>query len=335
MSIFNTTRQTPLTFSLSNMTDIVSRLDQVDIYDINLFLLKHPNLANINRGDDQPNDITKLSLKMMSNYILNFGIGSNDPNLSPITVTRDQTFDEIYYIHDSEDDDIDERNSRPATLRDVFTEIKELVTTQVVETIIDSGFSTINSIVPDYLVSLDSTLATDKLQNLTQATYNELAFNDFMFIGSVSDYTPGTTTGLLEPSSTEILAAHTHANMLYSADLTTPAVTVKTSKTLGTDSGNSRILNSTTTNQLTARIYHWGDHASTAAMLTPNGMTKVNAAGTSLVVSGNIEDQLNANGIVATCLPNVVADVGDKLSIRYKARRYKIFEKQTATAVAV
>lgn len=327
MSIFNNSHQSPLTFSLANMPDITTRLDNVDIYDINLFLIKHPNLAPGDRHDNQPNDITKLSLKMMSEYILNFGIVSEDTGLTPISVYTPQTFNTVSYIHKPVDPDTD-RGQRPATILDVVTKIKDVISIPIINDLISTNaFAKVNTITPDYILSLDARLTPEKLFNVTNKNYTELAVDNFLYFDQAvtPQHTPASNDGLLTPSTTTILANHTHSNMLYKADLTTPAITVSTTTHVGTSGDRARVITDGTTVVLSARHYTQGNPS--VKFLTPVGRTAV-SAGTEIVVVGNPEDKINANGIEATCLNNVVPSVDDKLSIRYRARHYKIFEKQ-------
>lgn len=330
-------KQSPYKFTLASMPDVTPILSDVnttyDIYDFNLFLLKNPKLLADeprNRNDGQPNDVKKLSLKTMSDYILNFGIMNRDPGFAPITITTNQRFKTISYIYDGIDDV--PRNNRPATLNDVFNLLRDSVFKPILDTLLDDGaFDTKNDLTPDYALSLDTNLTDSKLTTITEKAYTEEHYNDFMYLGDADDFISRVPDGMLEPKSMTVTVKHTHDSILYtSPDAKTNAITTNGDVILRNESGASRITDGAVESILARR---YGGVKVINTILTPYGATHLEA-GDPLNPKGDFEDKINANSISATCLPNENAQAVnyiqslDKVSVRFKARRYRVFKKQ-------
>lgn len=335
MSIYKT--RSPLTFTLANMPDTSVDLTNISIYDINLFLFKNPWLAPNARhpgtGDGQPNDILKLSLKTMSDYILKYGITLEDCDLTPITVTTVQQYNSISYTGEYEPACITtyfETGNRPATVRDIFNALSKSTITPVVENLLSANaFDTVNTITPDYLPTVDSALTPTKLVALTDENYSILPVPDFIHVGQDAEYVVGTYTGLLDPKDLTILPAHSHGNTIYNSNLKDNAIKVNGSFNVR---NNSRAGGAVVgAGVIYTAVHDFGTVGVPVAK--PAGVSAGLSGATSNSINGSFEDSINAAAIQATCLSNTNTVQANyiasekKVSVRYKARCYKIFKK--------
>lgn len=338
--------RSPITFTLANMPDMLALTSPPDIYDVNLFLFKNPWLGPIDRNPptspdgNQPNDITKLSLKTMSDYILKYGITLDDPDLTPITVTNDQQFNSISYIGETEPPygtDISSQTiNRPATIRDMMNMLNDIVTTPISEWLTEpssNAFETINDIVPDYLVTLDSALTTYKLKNITKSDYNEVYVTDFIYVGNAPGYVSTVPDGLLDPTTMTILAAHQHSNSIVDEKgnsvfrLQNENPQMRSDRSGGTQ---SMILSAST--EMNVRSYSDDGYQSSDMYVTPAGRAAISGQGSNTTVDDNVENYIGANNINAECQKNSATAAHyvpslNKISVRYKARCYRVFKK--------
>ena len=338
--------RSPITFTLANMPDMLALTSPPDIYDVNLFLFKNPWLGPIDRNPptppdgNQPNDITKLSLKTMSDYILKYGITLDDPDLTPITVTSDQQFNSISYIGEIEPpyrtDPSSQTLNRPATIRDMMNMLNDIVTTPISEWLTEPSsyaFETINDIVPDYLVTLDSTLTTYKLKNITKSDYSEVYVTDFIYVGDAPGYVSTVPDGLLDPTTMTILAAHQHSNNIVDEKgnsvfkLQNEKPQMRSDRTGGTQ---SMILSASDT--MSVRSYSNDSIRSHDMYVTLAGKTSISGKGSNTTVDDNVENYIGANNINAECQKNDATAAHyipslNKISVRYKARCYRVFKK--------
>lgn len=331
------------------MPDMLSLTSPPDIYDVNLFLFKNPWLGPADRNPptppdgNQPNDITKLSLKTMSDYILKYGITLDDPDLTPITVTSNQQFNSISYIGETEppyENDTTDINSqtpnRPATIRDMMNMLNDKVTRPISEWLTEPSsyaFETINDIVPDYLVTLDSTLTTNKLKNITKSDYSEVYVTDFIYVGDAPGYVSTVPDGLLDPTTMTILAAHQHSNSIVDEkgnsvfSLRNENPQMRSDRSGGTQ---SMILSASIT--MNVKSYENNDLRSHDMYVTLAGKNYISSQGSNTTVDDNVENYIGANNINAECLKNSATAAHyvpslNKISVRYKARCYRVFKK--------
>jgi len=342
MSIYKNT--TPITFTLANMPDISTEIIEqgIDIYDINLFLFKHPDLGPTGRNDGQTNDITKLSLKTMSDYILKYGVTLDDSDLPVITVTTVQTYNTISYTGTDEPpygEDISSQNeNRPATVKDLIDNINDNIIRPILIGLVDiSAFTDeINTLTPDYVPSLDINLNETKMLNASHSTYAEIPVTDFIYIGNISGYSPGTIDGLIDPANLTILNQHTHHNKLFKSNLSSDVLTINSGAGCNVGGGGVHSMAIAAGNVTqTGSVVSWVDRGGKPPKLADGGRTKLNTSPITTAINGDIESQIQAGDIIATCLENLDSNAVNymsslkKVSVRYNARCYRIFEKQS------
>lgn len=340
-------QSSPLTYTMYAMPDIESRLDALDIHDITLFLFKHPTLApidrNINNPKPQTNDITKLSLKTMSDYILKFGITADEPDIPQFTVNKDQEFNSVSYTGQCEPEYVagcPESNNRPATIRDVFNALDNDVLVPVFNELVDTNaFEAVNTLQPDYILSLDDKLNTDMLYNLTDSMYVDINAAHFIYVGAASNYTSMVSSGLVDPEELTVFIKHTHPNIIVD-NRNVNVVRTNASYFYRTDNtGAGQSMSFKTTIKAGVRQYGSQKYQGTTWFRREN-YVYISEAGVSALsgdqyieLNGDIEDKVNARSIDATCLenaataPNYIPSL-KKVSVRYGARCYRIFEKQ-------
>lgn len=332
--------KTPTTIEIDSLQDLSLLTDKPDIFDINLFLFKNPKLTP-DRDDNQPNDITKLSLKTMSDYILKYGITLDDPSLPHVHVTQKQTFNTISY-------DGSQDENEPATIRDLIDEVQFNITENVCEWLYNTkqAFNVVNTLFPDYVFTLDPHINADKLNALTDNEYNELDIADFIFIGdSVSSFTTAVPDGFLEPTALTVLVAHKHGEdndgkqkifyesgrPVFNINNTCPKMQTDKSSSSGSQ---AMCLKSKHASLVLLKTRQYGNNAyhSLEKYITEAGYNAIADKGETLQLSANVEDHIGASNIQAKCVPNKATAEHhipglNKTSVRYKARCYRVFEK--------
>ena len=359
----------PYTHIFKNFPDITVDLsdENVDPHEINTFIFRHPDLAPKERDDNQTNDIRKLSIKTMSDYILKFGLTIDDLDAPPIMVTTDKIFNTISYIGEGEPPidvgDVERgmfTDKRPATLKDLIYAIQSRILDEIYEKLItvdsetgENAFSNIYTIDNSYMLSLDPYLTDKKLSYITDKKYEEvLNFDDFLYFSNVSsdnEFVIENPDGFVDPSLTEILVNHTHENRLYSDEACTKdAIVTRIDASAGggfivaekeafDDSAkqpHDTVMIEKTDNWTSDRLRNF---RLKNVLINPTKissiMEKTKEEGKFLSLSGDVESSIGLNQVMATCHKNENArsknyiTEKEKVSIRYKARCYRLFKR--------
>ena len=189
----------PKTYQIYQYDD--TNLSQISYYYNCFTLLEKPEERNV----------YKVSLAQMLHYMFDFGIGYNSKCVT--TLTTQQQFATGRYVN---------RHAtlspkRPATVADLKRKILDVVEALVKRSVkypYPNGnlISKINTIFPKYLFTLDSSLTTLKLKQMTGHDYVEMTdFENFAYASDSSVYTmPQYNTGYVPVSAVRCVPVHSH-----------------------------------------------------------------------------------------------------------------------------
>ena len=153
----------------------------------------------------------KISLAQMINYFIDFGIGYN--SVCVTTVTNRQEFSTGMYVnrHKTESD------KRPATVADLKAIVEKVVRAMVHHTVYHNteddpcGMKTTNNIYPTYFFTLDANLTSEKIKQLTNVDYIEIAdFTDFPCTNSKEYSMPNYEDGFIPKDLMLVCPKHNH-----------------------------------------------------------------------------------------------------------------------------
>lgn len=266
-------------------------------------------------------NLYKISLAQIINYFVDFGIGYN--SVCETTLTSQQEFLTGMYVNRHKTESV----KRPATVADLKAIVEAVVRSMVNHTVYQNrdprGMRATNNVYPTYIFTLDEKLTTEKIKELTNKDYIEIAdFTDFPCTNSKDYNMPNYESGFVPRNIMLVCPKHGHT----ADDSMKKSWKYHWNVKIGPKSKN----------------IIWSNHAKSLPTLL---FTKYNLDDTLRYLNENKGNHTEENASYSctpsweypngvTCYENTPVypknTIGESVSIRWPGRRYRLFKQVSA-----